>query len=103
MMFQNIMASSRNNVLSLYRNLIRESKKWNSYNYRMYALRKIRHEFHENKTLQDKEKINECCEKGKEALEIIKRQALIGNLYSTRPLIIETMKNKSELSCKDPK
>ncbi|XP_076766065.1 LYR motif-containing protein bcn92 [Xylocopa sonorina] len=85
------MAASRNAILSLYRNLIRESKKWNSYNYRMYALRKIRHEFQEHKTLQDKARINECYTKGMEHLEIIKRQVIIGNLYSTRPLIIETI------------
>ncbi|XP_043509677.1 LYR motif-containing protein 4 [Frieseomelitta varia] len=85
-----MMASNRRAILSLYRNLIRESKKWNSYNYRMYALRKIQHEFKQNKTIQDIEKINECYTKGRENLEIIKRQATIGNLYSTRPLIIET-------------
>ncbi|KOX72179.1 LYR motif-containing protein 4 [Melipona quadrifasciata] len=90
------MASNRRAVLSLYRNLIRESKKWNSYNYRMYALRKIQHEFKQNKTIQDIEKINECYTKGRENLEIIKRQATIGNLYSTRPLIIETVKNEAD-------
>lgn len=93
-----MMASSRKVILSLYRNLIRESKKWNSYNYRMYALRKIRHEFKQNKTIQDKEKINECYNKGLESLQIIKRQITIGNLYSTRPLIIETIENKANLN-----
>ncbi|KAK9305067.1 hypothetical protein QLX08_003760 [Tetragonisca angustula] len=91
-----MMASNRRAILSLYRNLIRESKKWNLYNYRMYALRKIQHEFKQNKTIQDIEKINECYAKGRENLEIIKRQATIGNLYSTRPLIIETVENKAD-------
>lgn len=62
----------------------------------MYALRKIQHEFKQNKTIQDIEKINECYTKGQENLEIIKRQATIGNLYSTRPLIIETVENKAD-------
>ncbi|XP_003488570.1 LYR motif-containing protein 4 [Bombus vosnesenskii] len=93
-----MMASSRKVILSLYRNLIRESKKWNSYNYRMYALRKIRHEFQQNKTIQDKEKINECYNRGLESLQIIKRQVTIGNLYSTRPLIIEAIENKANLN-----
>ena len=92
------MAGSRNSILSLYRNLIRESKKWDSYNYRMYALRKIRYEFEENKALRDKEKIDERCRHGQEALQVIKRQVIIGNLYSTRPLIIETTKNKATLN-----
>ncbi|XP_078037399.1 LYR motif-containing protein bcn92 [Augochlora pura] len=91
------MANNRNAVLSLYRNLIRESKKWNSYIYRTYALRKIRHEFQENKRLVGQAEIAKQHEKGKEALDMIKRQVTIGNLYSTRPLIIETITNKSDV------
>ncbi|XP_076655976.1 LYR motif-containing protein bcn92 [Halictus rubicundus] len=91
------MASGRNAILTLYRNLIRESKKWNLYSFRMYALRKVRHEFRENKSLVDQAEITKQYEKGKEALDIIKRQATIGNLYTTRPLIIETVKNKSNI------
>ncbi|OAD57090.1 LYR motif-containing protein 4 [Eufriesea mexicana] len=92
------MANSRSAILSLYRNLIRESRKWNSYNYRMYALRKIRHEFQQNKAIQDQGKIDECYNKGLETLQVIKRQVTIGNLYSTRPLIIETIENKANLN-----
>ncbi|XP_011866563.1 PREDICTED: protein bcn92 [Vollenhovia emeryi] len=88
------MSPSRDAVLSLYRNLIRESGKWRSYNYRMYALRKIRHEFKENKALGDREKIGQCYAKGQEALSMIKKQVILGDLYGTRPLVIET---KSEL------
>ncbi|EFN81072.1 LYR motif-containing protein 4 [Harpegnathos saltator] len=83
------MNPSRNMILSLYRNLIRESKQWNSYNYRMYALRKVRQEFKENKILQDQEKIKQCYTKGQEALALIKRQVILSNIYGTRPLIIE--------------
>ncbi|KYQ54779.1 LYR motif-containing protein 4 [Trachymyrmex zeteki] len=89
------MGPTRNAILSLYRNLIQESKKWNSYNYRMYALRKIRHEFKENKTLTDEEKVRQCYTKGLETLSMIKKQVVLGDLYSTRPLIIET---KSKLN-----
>ncbi|XP_032665941.1 LYR motif-containing protein 4 [Odontomachus brunneus] len=85
------MDPSRHMILSLYRNLIRESKKWSSYNYRMYALRKVRHEFKESKTLQDEEKIKQCYAKGQETLNLIKRQVILSNLYGTRPLIIETL------------
>ncbi|XP_017893643.1 LYR motif-containing protein 4 [Ceratina calcarata] len=92
------MIHDRKAILGLYRNLIRESKKWNSYNYRMYALRRIRHEFQENKTIQDKGKITEYYHKGVEALNMIKRQVIIGSLYSTRPLVIETVANKANLN-----
>ncbi|KAG7213786.1 hypothetical protein KM043_003006 [Ampulex compressa] len=86
------MAVNREAILSLYRNLIRESKKWSSYNFRTYALRKIRHEFQENKQLWEEATIKENYRKGQEALSMIKRQVTIGNLYGTRPLVIE---NKS--------
>lgn len=56
----------------------------------MYALRKIRHEFQENKTIKDTEKLNDCFNHGLKSLELIKRQVAIGNLYLTRPLVIET-------------
>jgi len=59
----------------------------------MYALRKIRYEFKENKALEDEEKIRQCYAKGQETLSIIKRQVILGDLYSTRPLVIE-VKNK---------
>lgn len=60
----------------------------------MYTLRKIRYEFQQNKTVQDKEKINEFYNKGLENLEVIKRQVIIGNFYAVKPLIIETIKKK---------
>lgn len=36
-----MMASSRKVILNLYRNLVRESKKWNSYNYRQVKIIKL--------------------------------------------------------------
>ncbi|XP_011309686.1 LYR motif-containing protein 4 [Fopius arisanus] len=94
-----MMSCGRAAVLNLYRNLIRESKKWNSYNYREYALAKIRHEFHVNRCIADSGKIDAIYNKGLESLEMIKRQVIVGNLYATRPLVIET-KDKDKLqSC----
>jgi len=57
----------------------------------MYALRKIRYEFKESKTLTDEEKIKQCYAKGQETLAMIKRQVILGSLYNTRPLVIETI------------
>ncbi|XP_015521259.1 LYR motif-containing protein 4 [Neodiprion pinetum] len=91
------MAVAREMIVNLYRNLIRESKKWDSYNYRMYALRKIRHEFRENKLLQDAEKIKESYNYGLTNLDMIRRQVTIGNLYSTRQLVIETTPTQKAL------
>lgn len=59
----------------------------------MYALRKVRQEFKENKSVQDEEKVKQCYTKGQEALTLVKRQVILSNLYGTRPLIIETLNN----------
>ena len=59
----------------------------------MYTLRKVRHEFKLNKSLEDEQQINESFKKGQEALDLIKRQVIVGNLYSTKPLVIENIKS----------
>uniref|UniRef100_A0A8C2TZ71 LYR motif containing 4 n=1 Tax=Coturnix japonica TaxID=93934 RepID=A0A8C2TZ71_COTJA len=67
-------ASSRAQVLRLYRALLRESQRFSGYNYRTYAIRRIRDAFRENKNVKDSEKIEELVSKAKENLEIIHRQ-----------------------------
>ncbi|KAM6088659.1 LYR motif-containing protein 4 isoform 1-T1 [Chlamydotis macqueenii] len=68
-------ASSRAQVLRLYRALLRESQRFGGYNYRMYAIRRIRDAFRENKNIKDAEKIEELVNKAKANLEVIHRQA----------------------------
>lgn len=58
----------------------------------MYALRKIKQEFALSKDLCNEQQIAERLEYGQSALEMIKRQVIIGNLYSTKPLVIEHTK-----------
>ncbi|XP_052553558.1 LYR motif-containing protein 4 isoform X1 [Tympanuchus pallidicinctus] len=67
-------ASSRAQVLRLYRALLRESQRFSGYNYRTYAIRRIRDAFRENKSIKDSAKIEELVNKAKENLEIIHRQ-----------------------------
>ncbi|XP_065607884.1 LYR motif-containing protein 4 [Cyrtonyx montezumae] len=86
-------ASSRAQVLRLYRALLRESQRFSSYNYRTYAIRRIRDAFRENKSIKDSEKIEELVNKAKENLEIIHRQVTIGQMYSTQKLVIESPGN----------
>ncbi|KAM6088661.1 LYR motif-containing protein 4 isoform 3-T3 [Chlamydotis macqueenii] len=86
-------ASSRAQVLRLYRALLRESQRFGGYNYRMYAIRRIRDAFRENKNIKDAEKIEELVNKAKANLEVIHRQVTIGQLYSTQKLVIESPEN----------
>ncbi|XP_072139776.1 LYR motif-containing protein 4 [Mobula birostris] len=82
-------APSSREVLSLYRTMLRESKKFPSYNYRTLALRRIRDTFREHKNETNTEVIQELIEKAKTNTEVIRRQVLIGHLYTTQKLVIE--------------
>lgn len=107
------MSGVRNSqALQLYKALIKEAKQFTAYNYRYsnlfnaaisfiannllcyrnYALRRIRDAFRENKNITDPATINDQIAEGTKNLEIIKRQVLIGRLYSTDKLVIENVK-----------
>ncbi|XP_053826001.1 LYR motif-containing protein 4 isoform X1 [Vidua macroura] len=86
-------ASSRAQVLRLYRALLRESQRFSSYNYRTYAIKRIRDAFRENKNIADSEKIEELLNKAKANLEVIQRQVTIDQLYATEKLVIESPGN----------
>ncbi|XP_059618894.1 LYR motif-containing protein 4 [Phlebotomus argentipes] len=81
--------SSKSSVLSLYKTLLRESQRFSSYNYREYARRRIRDAFRDNKTLSDAESIKNQLKFANENLQVIRRQALIGDLYKSDKLVIE--------------
>ncbi|XP_048376881.1 LYR motif-containing protein 4 [Stegostoma tigrinum] len=76
-------------VLSLYRLMLKESKKFTSYNYRTFALRRVKDAFRENKNVTNPEVIQQLIEKANASIETIRRQVLIGHLYTTQKLIIE--------------
>ncbi|XP_060705827.1 LYR motif-containing protein 4-like [Hemiscyllium ocellatum] len=76
-------------VLSLYRRMLKESKKFTTYNYRTFALRRVKDAFRENKNVTNPEVIQQLIETANANLEIIRRQVLIGHLYTTQKLIIE--------------
>ncbi|EDV91801.1 protein bcn92 [Drosophila grimshawi] len=84
--------STRRQAITLYRNLLRESEKLPSYNFRMYAARKIRDTFRANKVLKDFNEIDRQMASAKENLELIRRQVIIGHLYTTDKLVIEQKK-----------
>ncbi|KAJ0022603.1 hypothetical protein NQD34_014737 [Periophthalmus magnuspinnatus] len=67
-------ASSRSQAISLYKMLLRESRKFPSYNYRTYALRRVRDAFRENRTVQDPQLVHSLLEEGHQNLQLIQRQ-----------------------------
>ncbi|XP_015422652.1 PREDICTED: LYR motif-containing protein 4 isoform X1 [Myotis davidii] len=77
-------ASSRARVLDLYRAMLRESKQFSAYNYRTYAIRKIRDAFRENKNMKDPVEIQALVNKAKGDLEMIRRQLIIESTWWSR-------------------
>ncbi|XP_078544180.1 LYR motif-containing protein 4 [Lissotriton helveticus] len=82
-------APSRTQVLSLYRALLRESSGFSAYNYRTYAIRRIRDAFRENRTVTDVQEVQKLVNQAKENLAMIKRQVAVGHLYAAEKLVIE--------------
>ncbi|VVD01367.1 protein bcn92 [Leptidea sinapis] len=76
-------------ILSLYKSLIRESGKFPNYNFRCYAIRRVKDSFKANKLLTDIKLVRKEVDYAKENLEMIKRQAVIGAMYKTDKLVVE--------------
>lgn len=55
----------------------------------MYATRRIRDAFRENKDISDPEKIKALVKKAESSLEIMKRQVSLGQMYRHEKLVIE--------------
>ncbi|XP_054492952.1 LYR motif-containing protein 4 isoform X2 [Agelaius phoeniceus] len=95
-------ASSRAQVLRLYRALLRESQRFSCYGYRTYAIRRIKDAFRENKNITDSEKIEELLNKAKVNLQVIQRQVTIGQMYATEKLVIECPEDTQPRKASDP-
>jgi len=83
------MAATRIQVLSIYKTMLRESGKFSFYNYRMYAIRRVKDAFREHKAISDPVEIQQNLKEARTFLNIIKRQAIIGDLYKFDKLVIE--------------
>ncbi|XP_050522531.1 LYR motif-containing protein 4 isoform X2 [Daktulosphaira vitifoliae] len=55
----------------------------------MYALRRIKDMFRENKSLKDPAEIQRNMEEASKYLDIIKRQVVVGDLYKSDKLVID--------------
>ncbi|KAL7934561.1 hypothetical protein V8C35DRAFT_301262 [Trichoderma chlorosporum] len=74
---------------SLYRQLLRQSKEFGSYNFREYARRRTRDAFRENAAVDDQRRIQELIQKGLKELQTMKRQTVIGQFYKLDRLVVE--------------
>ncbi|OZJ02611.1 hypothetical protein BZG36_04284 [Bifiguratus adelaidae] len=76
-------------ILHLYRNLLRTSRTFTSYNFRQYAFRRARDSFHAHASETDPNKIAELVKKAEQELLVMKRQGLLNSMYSTEHLVVE--------------
>lgn len=76
-------------VLSLYRKLLRHGNLFHSFNYRLYAVRKVRDSFKEKKLLTDPPKIEQEYNQGLQSLQMLKRQTSISQMYTAPKLVVE--------------
>ncbi|XP_014672053.1 PREDICTED: LYR motif-containing protein 4-like [Priapulus caudatus] len=83
-------APTSRNVLSLYKEMMRASEKFSSYNYKSYAMRKVAHSFRQNKGETEPNKIAQLYSDAVKNLEIIQRQVVIGGIYTSNKSVIET-------------
>lgn len=71
----------------LYKRFIRASKRFNQYNYREYALRRVREEFRNNKNLTDGQ-LEEAIKFGNEQLLVVERQSIINAMYAHDDIVL---------------
>lgn len=83
------MAQQRSLVLSLYRQLLREAAKFESYNFRTYALRRVKLGFRENNQATSPTQLPSLIAEAKSSLQLIRRQVILGQLYPSNKLVIE--------------
>ncbi|KAM9337500.1 LYR motif-containing protein 4 [Symphorus nematophorus] len=82
-------ASTRAQVISLYKMMLTESKKFPSYNYRTYALRRVRDAFRANRTVDDPKTVAGLMVEGQKTLALIQRQVAIGKMFETQKTVVE--------------
>mmetsp|Transcript_13491 Transcript_13491/g.13691 ORF Transcript_13491/g.13691 Transcript_13491/m.13691 type:complete len:82 (-) Transcript_13491:311-556(-) len=74
--------------LRLFRSLLREAKQVNDYNFRSYAVRRVKSGFRLNQTLQRGD-IESTLDQGFSQLALLKRQRTLGNMFPTARSVME--------------
>ncbi|TYZ59402.1 hypothetical protein PybrP1_001620 [[Pythium] brassicae (nom. inval.)] len=76
------MAATKQQVLHLYKEMLRSASKFESYNYRKYAERRVREDFHKNRDLTPgSAEQQHAIAFGREQAAMLFRQATISRMY----------------------
>ncbi|KAF8892956.1 hypothetical protein BD779DRAFT_1620877 [Infundibulicybe gibba] len=80
---------SRRAILSLYTSLLRTSRSFSSYNFREYFLQRTRENFKAAQAESDPAKLAAFYSEGKKELAVLRRSAIVNQLYGGWRLAIE--------------
>lgn len=75
-------------AVSLFRTLLREAKQMTDYNFRSFAVRRVKAGFKTNRNLQGEEAAA-ALKTGEEQLAVMKRQVVIGKMYPSARSVME--------------
>jgi hypothetical protein len=70
--------------------MLHSGKKFHSFNYREYFIRRTKEEFRKNKAITDEPQILKLIQKAKENDAILRRQSYINALYATDDIVLNT-------------
>lgn len=87
------MTTSRE-VLSLYRQLLHGARKFENYNFREYAKRKIVDSFKSSKGLQDQDAIKTFYNAGIDGLAQLNRLTTVSQMFTFEKLVVEPLKKQ---------
>lgn len=86
------MAPTSHQILRLYRQLLARANKFDNYNFREHAKRRIHDAFKQQKNLTDKEEITQFYNDGINDLAMLKRQTTISQMFTFEKLVVEPLK-----------
>ncbi|KAI0050302.1 hypothetical protein FA95DRAFT_1487553 [Auriscalpium vulgare] len=87
---------SAKTILSLYASMLRTSRSFSSYNFREYFVRKTKMTFREIQNEEDPAKVSALYSQSVADLAVLKRSAIVNQLYGGWKLAVENQKPRRE-------
>lgn len=79
-------------VLALYKQMLENAYKFDNYNFREFAKRKVVDSFKKNKNISDPEAVKTLYNDAINNLAMLKRQSTISQMYTFDKLVVEPLK-----------
>ncbi|TFK53069.1 hypothetical protein OE88DRAFT_1627287 [Heliocybe sulcata] len=87
---------TRNAILNLYAATLRASRGFSSYNFRNYFIGRTKDHFHQIRNEQDPAKLTAFYNDARKELAVLKRSAIVNQLYGGWRLVVEDQKPERE-------